>query len=72
MNPLEKLNAAAARLIQDADSCRDRSLSIRLKETAATIRGAVLTIRTALEGPAIPAAKRRRFDLIVGDEGGGA
>jgi hypothetical protein len=66
MTPLEKLNAAAARLIQMAGPMRDHE-QIRIKEIAATIRGAVATIRTALEGnerkPQHP-----RFGLIVGDE----
>lgn len=65
MSPLEKLNAAAARLIQEAGAMRGQQ-EIRIKEIATTIRGATAAIRTALEGnnrrPQHP-----RFGLILGD-----
>jgi hypothetical protein len=68
MSPLEKLNAAAARLVSEAAGCRDRQMSIRLTETAATIRAAVASIRRALEEAAGPTGKKARERLILGDE----
>jgi len=66
MAPLEKLNAAAARLIQEAEAAHGKQ-EHRLKEIASTIRGAVATIRTALD-----CTERRpqhpKFPLIAGDE----
>jgi hypothetical protein len=71
MTPLEIIAAAAARLVQEADGCRDRGLSVRLKENAATIRGGVASIRNALTAPDDRPRKRLPPDrLIVGDEGG--
>jgi hypothetical protein len=69
MSPLEKLNAVAARLVSEADACRDRQMSVRLKENAAAIRGAVASIRNAIDPPPLKGSKRVRERLIVGDEG---
>jgi hypothetical protein len=66
MSPLEKLTACAAKLVQEADR-QNGNLAIRLRESAATIRGAVATIRTALEGSERK-PQHPRFGLIVGDE----
>lgn len=66
MTPIDKLNAAAARLVQEANA-QHGPLAVRLRETAGTIRSCVATIRTALEGndrhPRHP-----KFVLVVGDE----
>lgn len=67
MSPLEKLNAAATRLVQEGDA-QHGPLGNRLKATAAEIRCAVAAIRTALE-PKGTKGRHPRFDLIVGDEG---
>ncbi len=67
MTPLETLNAAAARLVQEADALGGVKLAIRLKETAATIRGSVASIRRALEPDGIR-GRHPKFTLIVGDE----
>jgi hypothetical protein len=69
MTPLEIIAAAAARLVQEADGCRDRGLSVRLKENAAAIRGGVASIRNAIDPPPLKGSKRVRERLIVGDEG---
>ena len=66
MSPLEKLNAAAARLVQEATTLRGQQ-EIRLKEIATTIRGAVAAIRTALEATSTR-PQHARHNLIVGDE----
>jgi hypothetical protein len=70
MNPLDKLNAVAARIVQEAESVRG-NMGVRLKESAAQIRGAVATIRAALEEAAPKAAKPGRLRLILGDENHG-
>jgi hypothetical protein len=51
-----------------ADGCRDRALSVRLREISASIRGALAAIRNTLDPP--PADKRTtvRPRLILGDE----
>ena len=67
MSPLEKLNAAAARLIQEAGAMRGQQ-EIRIKEIASTIRGATAAIRTALESND-RRPQHTRFNLVVGDEG---
>jgi hypothetical protein len=67
MSPLEKLNAAATRLVQESAS-QHGNLAVRLRETAATIRGAVASIRTALEGDDRK-PRNPKFMMIVGDEG---
>ena len=67
MSPLEKLNAAAARLVQEATTLRGQQ-EIRLKEISSTIRGAAAAIRTALEGND-RRPQHTRFNLIVGDKG---
>lgn len=69
MTPLEKLNAAATRLVQEAEA-QHGTLAIRLRETAATIRGATATIRAALEASTAP-VRRVRLNLITGDESEG-
>lgn len=68
MNPLEILDAAAARLVQEGAAQRG-ALGVRLTETAASIRGAVATIRAAL-APADDKLRKKqpRERLIVGDE----
>jgi hypothetical protein len=68
MTPLETIAAAANRLQQAADGCRDRALSVRLREISASIRGALAAIRNTLDPP--PADKRTtvRPRLILGDE----
>jgi hypothetical protein len=68
MTPLETLNAAAARLIQMSGAMRDHD-KIRIKEIAASIRGATATIRNALEATATK-PRHSRFNLIVGDGAG--
>lgn len=69
MSPLEKLTAAAARLVQEGDAGRG-TLGNRLTATAAEIRCAVATIRNALEATGTR-GRHQKFGLIVGDEGGG-
>jgi hypothetical protein len=64
---LDKLNAVAARLVQEGEAARG-SMGIRLKESATEIRGAVATIRAALEAAVPKPAKPARLQLIVGDE----
>jgi len=66
MAPLEKLNAAAARLVQEAAGQHGK-LAVLLRETAATIRGSVASIRTALEGDDRK-PRHPKFVSIVGDE----
>ncbi len=68
MTPLEKLNAIAARLVQEGEGQRG-NLGIRLKESATQIRGAVAAIRNALEAAEPKAATPERLRLILGDEG---
>ncbi len=67
MNPLETISAAASRLQQEAEGCRDRTLSVRLREVSATIRGALAMIQNALDPPAAAKEKPVRR-LLVGDE----
>jgi hypothetical protein len=66
LSPLERLTAAGARLVQKAEG-QQGPLAIRLKEIAATIRGSVASIRTALEGTE-RSPRHPKFALIVGDE----
>lgn len=64
--PLEDLNAAAARLVQEGNVL-DAPTGNRLKAIAATIRCSVASIRTALE-PTATRGRHPKFNLIVGDE----
>ncbi len=69
MNHLETIGAAANRLQQEADGCRDRVLSVRLREISATIRGTLATIRNEIDP--IPEGKKKktvRPRLVIGDE----
>ena len=66
MSPIEKLNAAAARLVQEGAAVRG-SLGNRLAATAAEIRCAVAAICNALEAKGTK-GRHPRFNLIVGDE----
>lgn len=66
MSPLEKLNAAAARLVQEGAAVRG-ALGNRLSATAAEIRCAVAEIRNALEEKGTK-GRHPKFDLVVGDQ----
>jgi hypothetical protein len=68
MNPLEKLASAANRLVQIADAQRDRELTITLKEIASSVRGAVASIRAAIEGEAKKQPRPAKFSGVTGDE----
>ncbi len=64
MNPLDKIAAAAARIFQESESL-NRPAQIRVREAVAQIRGALATLRQALDAPAGKPARER---LILGDE----
>ncbi len=70
MHPLESLTAAASRLTQEAQF-QHGPLAVRLRETAATIRCAVATIRALIEADGTARGKRVRQKLIMGDDGDG-
>lgn len=67
MSPLDKITAAAARLVQDGDAVRG-NLGNRLKATTAELRCAVAAIRNALEAQGTK-GRHPKFNHIVGDEG---
>jgi hypothetical protein len=57
MSPIEKLLAAAARLVQHGEAARDEQTRIIAKESAAAIRGAVVSLQRAAESTAARNAK---------------
>jgi hypothetical protein len=65
MSPLEKLNAAAARLVQKGAAVRG-AVGNRLTATAAEIRCAVADIRNTLV-PKGTKGRHPKFDLIAGN-----
>jgi hypothetical protein len=70
MAPLEIISAAAARLAQEANLCRDRALAKRLQGNADAIRVAVASIRNAVASPDDrPRKNAPRTRLVPGDEG---
>jgi hypothetical protein len=68
MNPLDKLLAAAAKIAQAADSVPDVKARIALKESVASIRGTVATIRAAAEKAAEKPSRGPKFGTVLGDE----
>lgn len=51
-DPMTAIGEVAARLVQEAVSCPQNDLAVRLRERAATLRGAIAALKRADEAAA--------------------